>query len=98
MTKKHEFLALFAKRLRELRLHLGYETAASFARAIGYPPDKYSRYERRGIQRTGVLLLLVRAIKASGHGQLDYDWLFDFRPGKMFVPQETPAGEREARP
>ena len=49
MTEKEEFLAGLAKRLRELRLHLGYETTASFARAIGYPPDKYSRYERRGI-------------------------------------------------
>ena len=56
MTEKHEFLALFAKRLRELRLHLGYETAASFARAIGYPPDKYSRYERLGIVQTRVVM------------------------------------------
>ncbi len=98
MTEKEEFLAGLAKRLRELRLSLGYETAASFARAIGYLPDKYSRYERRGIERTGVLLRLVRAIKTSGHGQVGYDWLFDFRPGPMVVPQGTPAGEREARP
>ncbi len=49
MTEQDEFLAGFAKRLRELRLFLGYETAASFARAIGYPPGKYSHYERHGI-------------------------------------------------
>ena len=48
MTEKDEFLVGLGKRLRELRLHLGYETAASFARAIGYPPRKYSRYERHG--------------------------------------------------
>ncbi len=98
MTEKDEFLAGLAKRLRELRLSLGYETPASFAHAIGYPPDRYSRYERRSIQRTGVVILLVRAIKASGHGQVNYDWLFDSRPGPMILPQGTPAGEREARP
>ncbi len=53
-----------------------------------YPPDKYSRYERRGILRTGVLLRLVEAIKTSGHGQVNYDWLFDFKPGPMFYPSE----------
>ena len=99
MTDKDEFLAGLAKRLRELRLYLGYETAASFARAIGYPPDKYGRYERRGILRTGVILRLVRAIKASGHGQVSYDWLFDFSPpSPMFMPQGTPAGGSAARP
>ncbi len=36
MTEKEEFLAGLTKRLRKLRLSLGYETAASFARAIGY--------------------------------------------------------------
>jgi len=86
MTEKEKFLVGLAKRLRELRLSLGYETAASFARAIGYPPDKYSRYERRGILRTGVIILLVRDIKTSGHGQVSYDWLFDFGPsGPMFL-------------
>ena len=98
MTDKDEFLVGLAKRLREVRLSLGYETAVGFAHAIGYPPDKYSRYERRGIERTGVLMRLIEAIKTSGHGQVSYDWLLDFRPGLMFVPQETPAGEREARP
>ncbi len=88
MTEKEEFLAGLAKRLRKLRLSLGYQTAASFARAIGYPPDRYRRYERRGICRTGVLLRLVRAIKTSGHGQVSYDWLFDFKPGPMFYPSE----------
>ncbi len=98
MTKQEEFLVGLAKRLRELRMHLGYETAASFARAIGYPPHKYSRYERRGITQTGVLMRLVRAIKTSGHGQVGYDGLFDFKPGPMVVPQGKLAGEREARP
>ncbi len=90
MTEKDEFLAGLAKRLRELRLHLGYETAASFARAIGYPPDKYSRYERRGIERTGVLLRLVKAIETSGHGKVRYDWLLDHRSGLMFWPDTKP--------
>ncbi len=34
-AEEEEFRAGLAKRLRELRLFLGYETAASFARAIG---------------------------------------------------------------
>ncbi len=90
MIGKDEFLVGFAKRLRELRLSLGYETAASFARAIGYPPDKYSRYERRGIERTGVLTRLVKAIETSGHGKVRYDWLLDYRDGLMFWPDTKP--------
>ncbi len=91
MIGKDEFLVGFAKRLRELRLSLGYETAASFARAIGYPPDKYSRYERRGIERTGVLTRLVKAIETSGHGQVRYDWLLDCSDSLMFWPATRPA-------
>ena len=87
---RDEFRAGIAKRLRELRLHLGYETAASFARAIGYPPAKYSRYERRGINNSGVLKPLVEAIRTSGHGQVRYDWLLDFSPGLMFWPDSKP--------
>ncbi len=90
MTEQDEFVAGFAKRLRELRLFLGYETAASFARAIGYPPDKYSRYERRGVLRTGVLIRLVDAIEASGHGQVCYDWLLDCSGSLMFWPDTRP--------
>ncbi len=90
MIGKDEFLVGFAKRLRELRLSLGYETAASFARAIGYPPDKYSRYERRGIERTGVLTRLVKAIETSGHGQVRYDWLLDCSDSLMFWPGTRP--------
>ena len=76
MTGKKEFTAALAKRLRKLRLALGYETVASFARAIGYPPDKYSRYERRGIVRTGVAMVLIKAIEASTQRQVNYNWLF----------------------
>ena len=86
MTERDEFLAAFAKRLRELRLFLGYETATSFARAIGYPPDKYSRYERRGILRSGVLIRLVKAIETSGHGKVRWDWLLNCRAELMFGP------------
>ncbi len=76
MMDKREFTEVLAKRLRELRLALGHETAASFARAIGYTPDKYSRYERHGIVQTGVVIMLVRAIKAGTQRQVNYDWLF----------------------
>ncbi len=90
MIGKDEFLAGLAKRLRELRLSLGYETAASFARAIGYSPDKYSRYERRGINDSGVLKRLVKAIETSGHGKVRYDWLLDCSYSLMFWPDTRP--------
>ena len=92
MMEKDEFYAGMAKRLRELRLLLGYETAASFARAIGYPPDTYSRYERHGISNSDVLKRLVDVIKASGHGTVRWDWLLDSRAELMFgSPANWPA-------
>ena len=92
-VRREKYMALFTKRLRTLRVSLGYETAASFSRAIGYPPDRYSRYERRGPIQTGVVIKLVRAIEESGHGQVSYDWLFETKfAGPMILPRE-PAGE-----
>ena len=90
MTEKEKFLVGLTKRLRGLRLSLGYETAASFARAIGYPPDKYSRYERRGINNAAVLKRLVEAIKTSGHGRVRYDWLLNCRADLMLWPATKP--------
>ncbi len=86
MTGKDEFYALMAKRLRELRLFLGYKTAASFARALGYPPNKYNRYERRGISNSDVLKRLVDTIEATGHGKVRWDWLLNCRTQLMFGP------------
>ncbi len=79
-----DFLAGLGKLIREERLFLGYETASSFARAIGYPPDRYRRYERRGICRTGVLVQLAKAVETSGHGRPRYALLFDRRPDIIF--------------
>ncbi|MCH9000905.1 MAG: hypothetical protein IID48_21975 [Proteobacteria bacterium] len=84
MTEKDEFYSGMAKRIRELRVFLGYDTAASFARAIGYPPGKYSPYERRGIADSGVLQQWVQAIETSGHGRLRYAWLLDCKSELMF--------------
>lgn len=70
-----EFRAGIAKRLRILRLTLGHETAASFARAIGYPPGKYSRYERVAFTQSGPLVRLVKAIEGAGLGRVSLDWL-----------------------
>ncbi len=91
MTEEDEFLLLMGRRLRETRVFLGYETAASFARAIGYPPGKYSPYERRGISDSGVLQRLVESIETSGHGKLRYAWLFDCKAELMFGPPKMPA-------
>ncbi len=92
-VRGEKYMALFTKRLRTLRVSLGYETAASFSRAIGYPPNRYGRYERRAPLQTGVVIKLVRAIKESGHGQVNYDWLFSAKhAGPIILPRE-PAGE-----
>ncbi len=90
MREKEEFRVGFARRLRELRLHLGYETAASFARAIGCTPTQIRYYERHGISCSGALKRLVKAIETSGHGKVRYDWLLDSRPDLMFWPGTTP--------
>ncbi len=91
MNEKDEFYSGMAKRIRELRVFLGYDTAASFARAIGYPPGKYSPYECRGIADSGVLRRFVKAIETSGHGKLRYAWLLDSRGELMFGPPKMPA-------
>ena len=77
-----------AKRVRDLRLHLGYETAASFARAIGYPPDNYGRYERVGLTLSKPMIRLVQAIEASGHGEVNLYWFLGFNSGPMFLPRQ----------
>ena len=80
MTKtRAECRATVAKRFRELRLSLGYTTAASFARAIGYPPAKICRYEREGFTQGGTLMEFIWAMDRLGVGEISIDWLFDTR-------------------
>ncbi len=74
-----------ARHVREVRLYLGYKTAASFARAIGYPPGRYSRYERQGFSDSGTLIKFVKAVENAGLGLIDIAWLFDFGP-KWRIP------------
>ena len=66
--------ATSANRMRELRLSLGYKTAASFARAIGYPPTKIRRYEREGFTQGGPLIEFVWAMDKMGLGEISIDW------------------------
>ena len=66
-----------SERLRRFRLSCGHRTAASFARAIGYLPGRYTRYEHRGFHRAGPMLELVRAIERAGFGDISLDWLLD---------------------
>ncbi len=89
MTKKDECRAISARRLRKTRLWLGYKTAASFARAIGYPADKYSRYERQGFVNSGPMLQLIKAIENAGFGLLSIEWLFDLGPIWYVPPAKT---------
>ena len=70
-----------AIRLLALRLSLGYETAASFARAIGYSPGKYRRYERRMSMQAGPVVRLAEAIGRVQHVSLD--WLISGDPARQ---------------
>ena len=67
-----------AGHLRDLRRSWGYDTAASFARAIGYPVARYQRYERRfpnsGRSMTELFLAIERL------GPMSFDWLLLHRP------------------
>ncbi len=95
MTEQNEFLVGIAGRLRALRLFLGYETAASFARAIGYPPAKIRRYEREGFIQSGPMMEFVWAMDKLGLGEISIDWLFDVGTNRMWRRQP---GRRGARP
>ncbi len=65
-----------AGRLRDLRRSYGYETAASFARAIGYPVARYQRYERDfSMRNMGEFYYAIRRV-----GPVSLDWLFFHRP------------------
>ncbi len=58
-------------RLRDLRRSYGYETAASFARAIGYPVARYQRYERDfSMGNMGEFYYAIRRV-----GPVSFDWL-----------------------
>ena len=86
MTTRQERRDEVAARLRELRLSYGYETAASFARAIGYSPARYQRYERSfpyystDMTRLGLAIMRV--------GPVSFDWLLFGKPewaGQLFA-------------
>ena len=60
-----------AGRLRDLRRSYGYDTAASFARAIGYPVARYQRYERDfSMRNMGEFYYAIRRV-----GPVSLDWL-----------------------
>ena len=65
-----------AGRLRELRRSYGYETAARFARAIGYPVARYQRYERDfSVGDLGELYHAIRRV-----GPVSLGWLISWDP------------------
>ncbi len=67
-----------AGHLRDLRRSWGYDTAASFARAIGYPVARYQRHERRFPNSGRRLVELSHAIERVGPVSLD--WLLLGKP------------------
>ncbi len=73
-----QFLCEDAGHLRDLRRSWGYDTAASFARAIGYPVAKYQRYERRFPNSCRGIVELYHAIHRVG--PVTTDWLLLHQP------------------
>ena len=69
---------LMSARLRELRQSWGYDTAAGFARTIGYKPSLYQAYERRLPNSIQTFMALCNAIETIG--PVSTDWLFSRRP------------------
>ena len=59
-----QYLIEAAGHLRDLRRSWGYDTAASFARAIGYPVARYQRHERRFPNSGRSMIELSHAIEA----------------------------------
>ncbi len=67
-----------AGHLRDLRRSGGYDTAASFARAIGYSVAKYQQHERiypSSLTTGGDLFYAIERV-----GPLTSDWLLFHRP------------------
>ncbi len=64
--------------LRDLRQSWGYDTAASFARAVGYPVARYQRCERRFPNSARSMIELFDALERVG--PLTFDWLLLHRP------------------
>lgn len=81
--------AVAGARLRKLRRALGYKTAAGFAQAIGYNPDRYSRYERVFFQNGGPLALFVHALRNAGLDWIDLNWLLCGKPSNGGGPGAT---------
>ncbi len=63
MTDRDESRPGFGGLLRGLRLSLGYQSAASFARAYDYAPCTIVRAERYGFDPAGSLMRLVKSIE-----------------------------------
>ena len=86
MTRRAALKGTAADRLRELRLSYGYETAASFARAIGYSPARYQRCERSFPYYSTDMTKLGLAIERVG--PVSFDWLLFGKPewaGSLFA-------------
>ncbi len=97
MREKDECRAGIARHVRKLRLSLGYPTAASFARAIGYPPSNYSRYEHQGFVGSGTMILFVNAVENAGLGLINIEWLLDAGPPKWRVPPPAKQARQAVR-
>ena len=76
-------------RLRTLRLALGDDSMAMFARRIGYRPGRYRPYERGERVRGHELIALGIAVKDTTGTSLDWLLVGDVR----FAPRGISAGK-----
>ena len=93
--ERNKYCTAGAARLRALRRSLGYKTAASFARALGYHPDRYRRYERIFFCNGGPLAQFVHALKDAGFDWIDLNWLLVGTPSNIGGPGTTQDRKKE---
>ena len=73
-SETQQIARYFGGRLRVLRLSLGYESAAAFARAMGFPPGTYRPFERG--ERTQTAATTSLALRVKERTGVTLDWLF----------------------
>ncbi|MFZ4808148.1 MAG: helix-turn-helix domain-containing protein [Hyphomicrobiaceae bacterium] len=90
--------AVFARRLRELRVPRGYRTARSLARALGIDENRYTRYERAEVEPDLALLIRICEALSVTPNDLLGDAMSHRSNGYVSGFAEAPAGETRAAP
>jgi transcriptional regulator with XRE-family HTH domain len=85
-----------AQRLKRLRLALGYEESAPFARALGITPNRWNNYERGFPLPTELALRLRDQCRRDGYSGLSLDWIYDGDADNLPVKLAIKLGEVRA--